>query len=85
MKIIIEDLNKEFQTTFKTGFIGVKQDSETYEIKPEIGWYLVDNYINKVKCDPSLINEFPFENEERYIEDLNNLRSFKYNPKIVKS
>ena len=84
LKIIIEDLNMEFQTTFKTGFIGVKQDSETYEIKPEIGWYLVDSYVDKAKCEPSLIKEFPFENKERYIEDLNDLRSFQYNPKIVK-
>ncbi len=42
MKIIFVRLHKTLDTTFKSGFIGVKQDLKTYEIKPEIGWYLID-------------------------------------------
>ncbi len=49
MKIIFVRLHKILDVTFKSGFIGVKQDLKTYEIKPEIGWYFIngdDIFIN---------------------------------------
>ena len=42
MKIIFVQFHKTLDATFKSGFVGVKQDLKTYEIKPEIGWYLID-------------------------------------------
>ena len=35
-------LNKSLNTVFKSGFIGIKQDEETFAVKPVIGWYLLD-------------------------------------------
>ena len=65
MKIIFVRLHKTLDTTFKSGFIGVKQDLKTYEIKPEIGWYLIDGNGDDIfTYKPKEIYEFQLTNNE---------------------
>ena len=42
MTLTLVALNKSLNTVFKSGFIGIKQDEETFAVKPVIGWYLLD-------------------------------------------
>ena len=41
----------EFQMEFLAGFVGVKQDKETLELRPEIGWAIRDTGKQGIKDD----------------------------------
>ena len=41
----------EFQMEFLAGFVGVKQDKETLELRPEIGWAIRDIGKQGIKDD----------------------------------
>ena len=43
--------NLEFQMEFLAGFVGVKQDKETLELRPEIGWAIRDTGRQGIKDD----------------------------------
>ena len=41
----------EFQMEFLVGFVGVKQDKETLELRPEIGWAIRNTGKQGIKVD----------------------------------
>ena len=41
----------EFQMEFLAGFVGVKQDKETLELRPEIGWAIRDTGKQEIRDD----------------------------------
>ena len=54
----------EFQMEFLAGFVGVKQDKETLELRPEIGWAIRDTGRQGIKDDDANYKEEilnPFE------------------------
>ena len=78
MKIIFVRLHKTLDATFKSGFIGVKQDLKTYEIKPEIGWYLIDGNGDDIfTYKPKKIYESRLTNDE--LEHRNRNRNRNHN------
>ena len=54
----------EFQMEFLVGFVGVKQDKETLELRPEIGWAIRNTGKQGIKVDATNYKDevlHPFE------------------------
>ena len=54
----------EFQMEFLVGFVGVKQDKETLELRPEIGWAIRNTGKQGIKVDDTNYKDevlHPFE------------------------